>query len=203
VVLGPGDGTWLGDVLAEMFGDTLGRTLGDLLAEMSGALGGAVLGISLRCRRNEVLGISIGNFETLGYVIGSDDGITLGDVLAEMLGDTLSRTLGNDVLGCSLGCRRLGSSLGEKVGNDVLGVSLGNLEAINCEPLGYVLGSDEDTWSGARLAEMLVALGYALRGISLLCGRNELLGSSLGSDNGIWIGNLLAGGLGDTLGRTL
>jgi hypothetical protein len=81
-----------------------------------------------------------------------------------MLGDTLGRTLGSRVLGCSLGCRRLGRSLGEKVGNEVLGVSLGNLETINFEPLGYVLGFDDGTWLGDRLAEMLGILGNAMLG---------------------------------------
>jgi hypothetical protein len=85
-----------------------------------------------------VLGISLGNIEKLGYVLGSDDGIWLGDLLARVLGDTLGRTLWNEVLGITLLCRRLGRLLGEKVGNEVRCISLGDIEK-----LGYVLGSDD------------------------------------------------------------
>jgi hypothetical protein len=51
----------------------------------------------------DVTGISLGkigtlNFEALGYVLGSDDGIWLGDLPARGLGDTLGRTIGNEVL---------------------------------------------------------------------------------------------------------
>jgi hypothetical protein len=97
-VLGSGDGIWLGVLLAELLGDTLGRTLWNL-----------VVGMSLLCRRlgrslgekvgNEVLCVSLGNIETLGYVFWSDDGIWLGDLLTEGLGDTLGRTLRNGVVG--------------------------------------------------------------------------------------------------------
>jgi hypothetical protein len=62
-----------------------------------------------------------------------------------MLGDSLGRTIGNDVLGISLRCRRLGRSLGENVGNKVLDASLGNIETLNFETLGYALGSDDGT----------------------------------------------------------
>jgi hypothetical protein len=81
-------------------------------------------------------GVSLGNIETinietLGYVLGFDDGrwhLTRGSTKS------------------SLCCRRLGRSLGEKVGNDVLDVSLGNIETINIETLGYVLGFDDGRW---------------------------------------------------------
>jgi hypothetical protein len=54
-------------------------------------------------RGNEVLDISLGDIETLGYVLGSVDGIWLGDELAEWLGETLGRMIGSKVLGLSLG----------------------------------------------------------------------------------------------------
>jgi hypothetical protein len=73
--LGSGDGIWLGCLLAGWFWDTLGRSFD-----------GKVLGISLFRRlvsslgdtvtlENDVRGISLGKIETLGYVLGSDDGI--------------------------------------------------------------------------------------------------------------------------------
>jgi hypothetical protein len=86
-----------------------------------------------------------------------------------MLGDALGRTLGIEVLGSALRCRRLGRSL---VGNEVLGVSLHNIETLNFETLGYVLESDDGTWLGDRLAETIGdTLGRALW--------NEVLGISL------------------------
>jgi hypothetical protein len=111
-VFGSDDGIWLGDLLAEGLRDTLGRTLWN-----------EVLGITLLCRRlgrslEEIVGtgvpdISIGNIETLGYVLESDDGIWLGDLLVEGLGDTLGRSFGSEVLGISLLCGRLGPSSGD------------------------------------------------------------------------------------------
>jgi hypothetical protein len=74
------------------------------------------------------------------------------------------------VLGSSLRCRRLGRSLGENVGDEVLGVSLGNIESLNFETLGYVLGSDD----GIRLGDL----------------PTETI------DDGIWLGDLLAETLG-------
>jgi hypothetical protein len=116
-----------------VLGDTLGRTLGN---EVLGISTDCTLGRSLGEKvGNEVLGISLDNIETLGYVVGSDDGVWLGALLAEVFGDTLGRAIGNKVLGIKLDCT-IGRSLGEKVGNEVLGISLGNIES-----LGYVLGS--------------------------------------------------------------
>jgi hypothetical protein len=60
-----------------------------------------------------VIGISLGNIETLGYVFGSDDGVWLEALLAEVLGDTLGRTLWNEMLGTALLSRRLGPSIGD------------------------------------------------------------------------------------------
>jgi hypothetical protein len=192
-----------------------------------------VIGISLLCRglgrslgekvRNDVLCISLGNIETLGYVIGSGDGIWLGDLLVEGLGDTLGRTLAIEVFGSSLLCRRLGRPLGEKVGNEVLGIALGNIET-----LGYVIGSGDGIWLGELVAEgVWDILGRTLfnvvLGIWLLCcrlgrslgelvrndvlgillGNIETRGYLLGSDDGIWLGELVAEGFCDTLGRVL
>jgi hypothetical protein len=121
-----------------------------------------------------------------------------------------SRTLGNEVIGILLRCRRLGSSL---AGNEVLGSLLRNIETLNFETHGYVLGSDDGTWLGDRLAEILGALGNAVLGISLLCRRNKILGISfdifetlwhvLGSDDGTWLEDRLSEMIGDTLGRAL
>jgi hypothetical protein len=85
-----------------------------------------------------VLDSSLGNVETLGYVLVSEDGIWLEDLLEDGLGDTLGCTRWNEVLGISLLCRRLGRTLGEKEGNEELGISLGNVES-----LGYVLVSED------------------------------------------------------------
>jgi hypothetical protein len=46
-----------------------------------------------------VIGIPLGDIETLGYVLWSNDGIWLGDLLAEGLEDTLGRSFGSEVLG--------------------------------------------------------------------------------------------------------
>jgi hypothetical protein len=118
-----------------------------------------VLGSSLRCRRlgrslgenvgDEVLGVSLGNIESLRYVLESDDGIWLGDLLAEVLEGMLDRTLRNKVLGSSLRWRRLGRSLGDSLWSEVADISLGNIET-----LGYVLVPDDGVWLGALLVEI-------------------------------------------------
>jgi hypothetical protein len=96
-----------------------------------------------------VLGVSLGNIESLRYVLESDDGIWLGDLLAEVLEGMLDRTLRNKVLGSSLRWRRLGRSLGDSLWSEVADISLGNIET-----LGYVLVPDDGVWLGALLVEI-------------------------------------------------
>jgi hypothetical protein len=218
--LGSDDGLLLGDLIAEGFGDLLGRTYGN-----------AVIGISLGLRLgrplgdtvtlgNDVLGISLGK----RYALGSDDGLLLGDLLAEGLGDPLGSTFGGAVLIIPLGLR-LGRPLGDTVtvGNALLDIPLDNFES-----LGYALGSDDGSWLGDLLAEGLgdplgrsfdgevlgaslgrrlerslgdtVTLSNDVLGISL--GKIESLGYALGSNDGFWLRDLLSEGLGDTVGRS-
>jgi hypothetical protein len=120
-VLWSDDGVWLGDLLAlsrAIDGDVLGillgaRSLEDMLGnEVLGVfvvdierLGNEVLGMLLERRLGRslgnTLGISLGDIESLGFVLGSNDGIWLVDGIAEVLGLTLGRSLGVDLFGIS------------------------------------------------------------------------------------------------------
>jgi hypothetical protein len=117
-------------------------------------------------------------------------GIAVG---AEVLEDTLGRVLGCKVREISLGGRSIGGTLG----NEVIGISLGYVNGKTLgfsvdRTLGEAVGSD-DTWLGDRLADNGKTLGFSV---------DRTLGEAVGSDD-TWLGDRLAGMLWDTLGRAL